>query len=161
MNFESIKSGNESSVREFEKQLGFDLPKDYKNFLIQNDGVKFVNYSHFYVSVLEQNVLIDILYGVTGEKRYSITRKNNIFKDEIPQKSLLIGEDPGGTPVQLPPRFAGLKMMQILKLITGKDYSLCPCCHTGHMIRYKPPSCNSRQHSGQSETNRKESTTRQ
>ena len=41
--------------------------------------------------------------------------------------------------VQLPPRFAGLKMMQILKLITGKDYSLCPCCHTGHMIRYKPP----------------------
>ena len=101
MNFESIKSGNESSVREFEKQLGFDLPKDYKNFLIQNDGVKFVNYSHFYVSVLEQNVLIDILYGVTGEKRYSITRQNNIFKDEIPEKSLLIGEDPGGTPILL------------------------------------------------------------
>ena len=41
--------------------------------------------------------------------------------------------------VQLPPRFAGLKTMQILELITGKDYTLCPCCKTGHMHKYKPP----------------------
>ena len=101
MNFERIKSGDEATVQEFEKRLGFDLPKDYKNFLTQNDGVKFENYAHFYVSALEQNVLMDILYGVTGEKRYSITRQNNIFKDEIPEKSLLIGEDPGGTPILL------------------------------------------------------------
>jgi hypothetical protein len=39
----------------------------------------------------------------------------------------------------LPPRFAGLNMTQILKLLTGKDYSLCPCCQTGHMKRYNPP----------------------
>ena len=36
---------------------------------------------------------------------------------------------------QLPPRFAGLKMNQILQLITGKDYSICPCCKKGHMIK--------------------------
>ena len=53
--------------------------------------------------------------------------------DKLRQCFYLIGK------IQLPPRFAGLKMMQILKLITGMDYSLCPCCHTGHMIRYKPP----------------------
>ena len=41
--------------------------------------------------------------------------------------------------VQLPPRFAGLKMMQILELLTGKNYSLCPCCNEGHMQKYKPP----------------------
>ena len=41
--------------------------------------------------------------------------------------------------VQLPPRFDGLKMMQILELITGRQYSLCPCCKTGHMQLYKPP----------------------
>jgi hypothetical protein len=39
----------------------------------------------------------------------------------------------------LPPRFEGLKMTQILELLTGKDYSLCPCCRTGHMQLYKPP----------------------
>jgi hypothetical protein len=40
--------------------------------------------------------------------------------------------------VQLPPRFAGLNMTQILFLLTGKDYSLCPCCLEGHMQRYNP-----------------------
>jgi len=40
---------------------------------------------------------------------------------------------------QLPPRFMGLKMIQILELLTGRDYSLCPCCKTGHMQIYKPP----------------------
>jgi hypothetical protein len=41
--------------------------------------------------------------------------------------------------VLLPPRFEGLTMMEILQLLTGKDYSLCPCCKQGHMQRYKPP----------------------
>ena len=41
--------------------------------------------------------------------------------------------------VKLPPRFDGLTMIQILELLTGKDYSLCPCCKTGHLQRYKPP----------------------
>ena len=41
--------------------------------------------------------------------------------------------------VRLPPRFDGLDTMQIIKLLTGMDFSLCPCCRTGHMIRYKPP----------------------
>jgi len=43
--------------------------------------------------------------------------------------------------VQMPPRFDGLKMMQILEWLTGKDYSICPCCKTGHMQIYKPPEC--------------------
>jgi hypothetical protein len=41
--------------------------------------------------------------------------------------------------VQLPPRFTGLNTIQILLLLTGNDYSLCPCCKTGHMQIYKPP----------------------
>jgi hypothetical protein len=41
--------------------------------------------------------------------------------------------------VQMPPRFDGLNMIQILEWLTGKDYSICPCCKTGRMQRYKPP----------------------
>jgi len=41
--------------------------------------------------------------------------------------------------VQLPPRFTGLKMIKILELLTGRDYSLCPCCNQGYMQKYKPP----------------------
>jgi hypothetical protein len=41
--------------------------------------------------------------------------------------------------VKLPPRFGGLNTIQILLLLTGNDYSLCPCCKTGHMQILKPP----------------------
>jgi hypothetical protein len=41
--------------------------------------------------------------------------------------------------VKLPPRFQGLTMIEILQLLTGKEYNLCPCCKTGHMQIYKPP----------------------
>ncbi|MDR0795692.1 MAG: IS91 family transposase [Tannerella sp.] len=44
---------------------------------------------------------------------------------------------------QLPPRFNGLNVIQILMLLTGKDFSLCPCCNSGQMQmqmkRFKPP----------------------
>jgi hypothetical protein len=63
-------------------------------------------------------------YGI-----FSIKNRNNKLKQCI----ALIGK------VQLPPRFTGLNLIQILKLLTGKDYSLCPCCKTGHMQPYKPP----------------------
>ena len=41
--------------------------------------------------------------------------------------------------VLLPPRFEGLNSFQILELLTGKDYTLCPCCQTGRMKRYNLP----------------------
>jgi hypothetical protein len=41
--------------------------------------------------------------------------------------------------VQLPPQFRGLTMNQVLLLITGRDYSLCPCCNTGHLQIHAPP----------------------
>jgi hypothetical protein len=41
--------------------------------------------------------------------------------------------------IKLSPRFQGLTMYQILELLTGKDYSLCPCCKTGHLQIFKPP----------------------
>jgi len=40
---------------------------------------------------------------------------------------------------QLPPRFMGLKMIQIRELRTGRYYSLYPCCKIGHMQKHKPP----------------------
>jgi len=53
--------------------------------------------------------------------------------DKLSQCYVLINK------VRLPPRFDGLDTIQILKLLTGIDFNLCPCCQTGHMKRYKPP----------------------
>ena len=41
--------------------------------------------------------------------------------------------------VQQTPRFQGLNNMEILRLLTGNDFSLCPCCKKGKMILIKPP----------------------
>ena len=29
-------------------------------------------------------------------------------------------------------------LIQVLQLLTGIDYSICPCCQTGRMKRYNP-----------------------
>jgi hypothetical protein len=63
-------------------------------------------------------------YGI-----FSIKNRNNKLKHCL----ALIGK------VQLPPRFTGLNLIQILKLLTGRDYSLCTCDKKGHMQPYKPP----------------------
>ena len=39
----------------------------------------------------------------------------------------------------LPPRFSGLNMLQVITLLTGKDYSLCPACGDGKLRVLKPP----------------------
>ena len=40
---------------------------------------------------------------------------------------------------QLPPRFSGLSMVHIIKLLTGKDYNICPTCREGRLRVLKPP----------------------
>ena len=37
------------------------------------------------------------------------------------------------------PKFSGLNMLQIITLLTGKDYSLCPVCGDGKLRILKPP----------------------
>ena len=97
---EVIKNGEKNDVFTFESKLNFHLPDDYKEFLSKYDGVRFYN-CEFYVNDIEQKVLMDVLYGLNGEKKYDIHKKNDRFVNEIPKKSLVIGEDPGGTPILL------------------------------------------------------------
>lgn len=97
---EVIKKGSKDIVIPFEEQLGFSLPDDYKVFLSEYDGVRFYN-CEFYVNKIQQKILIDVLYGVKGEKKFDIYTKNKRFEDEIPEKSLVIGEDQGGAPILL------------------------------------------------------------
>jgi hypothetical protein len=95
-----IKKGNEIDVLKLEKKLEFSFPLDYKEFITKYDGVRFYH-CKFYVERLRQEVLMDVLYGITGEKRFDLMKNNKYFEGEIPDKSLIIGEDPGGTPILL------------------------------------------------------------
>jgi hypothetical protein len=41
--------------------------------------------------------------------------------------------------IQLKPRFEGLKTVEIIQLIFGKEFFICPCCGIGRMQLLKPP----------------------
>jgi len=79
MKIEAINKGSEAKALAFQEFLGFTLPDDYFNFLAQNDGD------------IEEYIMFDLFYNI--EKCIKIYEE---FSDDFPEKSLVIGRDPGG-----------------------------------------------------------------
>lgn len=78
-------------IRKLESLLGFDLPKDYIEFLIKNNGGNGQG-SYIYVEELQENIYIDIFYGVLlPQKALNILFWFDKLKDDMPKKSLVIG----------------------------------------------------------------------
>ena len=99
---------NEESVHAFEQQIDFVLPEDYRQFLIKNNGGSVKNQT-FFVKDLDQEVLMDVMYGLTNTDARSLTLGFWIkeYDGEMGQKELVVGSDPGGH--------------QILYITTGED----------------------------------------
>lgn len=96
MEMNTYGTGNLLAIESLEKQLNITLPDDYKKFLVSNNGAKIVD-GYFYVKDLNQEILMDVLYGIGLEKRvFNLEFWHQEYGDEIPQSSLLIGGDPGG-----------------------------------------------------------------
>ena len=90
MKIEAINKGNEAKALAFQEFLGFTLPDDYFNFLVQNDGA-IIDEAYFYVKDIEEYIMFDLFYDI--EKCIKIHEE---FSDDFPDKSLVIGRDPGG-----------------------------------------------------------------
>ena len=90
MKIEAINKGNEAKALAFQEFLGFTLPDDYFNFLVQNDGA-IIDEAYFYVQDREEYIMFDLFYDI--EKCIKIYEE---FSDDFPDKSLVIGRDPGG-----------------------------------------------------------------
>lgn len=88
---------DEAVVLDFEQQIGVSLPSDYRNFLVQNNGGR-VDSQSFFVKDLDQEILLDVLFGITNSKARSLTLSYwlNEYGDELQEKTLIIGRDPGG-----------------------------------------------------------------
>jgi len=102
MNVQDLKtfghSINETELISFEKgDIGFQLPDDYRSFLLMYNGGGLSGYS-FYAEDIDQEFRTDVFYGLNIEGRRAIDLRYwfNTYDDEIPKKSLLIGGDPGG-----------------------------------------------------------------
>lgn len=83
-----------TAVAAFASGLGFSLPADYVAFLEQQNGGS--------VSVCKVeaddvgDVLVDYIFGIGQKKVLDLQYWQSRYKQEIPDRSLLIGTDPGG-----------------------------------------------------------------
>ncbi|MBO0950803.1 SMI1/KNR4 family protein [Fibrella forsythiae] len=80
-----------------EEKIGFALPSDYRDFLKISNGGRVLN-QVFHVDDLEQDILMNVFYGynVSQDKVLNLLFWFDKYQDEIPEHSLLIGNDPGG-----------------------------------------------------------------
>ena len=96
-NITSWGQNDETTVAAFEQEIGFSLPSDYRTFLKGNNGCK-VNKQVFLVKDLDQDIMLDVFYGITNATSKSLTLNYWLteFGDEIEEKTVLFGSDPGG-----------------------------------------------------------------
>jgi hypothetical protein len=88
---------SEAAVAAFEEEIGFPLPNDYRLFIKENNGCK-VNKQVFFVKDLDQDIMLHVFYGITNSTSRSLTLRYWLdeFGDEVEEKTLLFGSDPGG-----------------------------------------------------------------
>jgi len=90
MKIEAINKGSEAKALAFQEFLSFILPDDYFNFLVQNDGA-IIDEAYFYVKDIEEYIMFDLFYDIE-----ECIETYEEFSDDFPDKSLVIGRDPGG-----------------------------------------------------------------
>lgn len=79
-------------ANQLDDMLGFEVPSDYKEFLIKTNGGRFDFEDEHYILVKNKKIWIDVLYGNKGNKRSSLMFWNNEYVDEIPENAIIIGD---------------------------------------------------------------------
>jgi hypothetical protein len=83
-------------IEYLENTLGFDLPDDYVEFLIKNNGGK-IQDSCIYIEKIQEFIFFDVFYGISlPPKALNLYFWFNEFKDDMPKNSLVIADEIGG-----------------------------------------------------------------
>jgi len=94
--FVSWGKNDETAVARLEQELGFSLPADYRDFLLDNNGGR-VDDELFFVEGLGQQVTMDVFYGATHPNpALTVSYWLQEYGDELQERTLVIGTDPGG-----------------------------------------------------------------
>jgi len=70
-------------IKNFEENIGFILPEDYKK-----------KYSGFFLKDLNEFIILDVLCGFEIEE-LDLYEWNDEYKEDLLEKSIIIGHDPG------------------------------------------------------------------
>lgn len=87
----------EAQLITLEKKVGTSLPADYRNFLLENNGVEVLNQS-FFVEGVDQEIKPQVLFGLhnTSSRGLTLSYWLTEYEDELGPDTLLIGKDRGG-----------------------------------------------------------------
>ena len=86
----------EEEIFKLEEEIGFTLPNDYKEFLINfNGGVPEVKYSTFKLNELEENIGLRVLYGLNVEEKLDLREWYEEYEDDLLDDCLIIGHGIG------------------------------------------------------------------
>lgn len=86
----------EEKILKLEDEIGFTLPNDYKEFLINfNGGVPEVKYSTFTLNELEENIGLQVLYGLDLEENLDLREWYEEYEDDLLDDCLIIGHGIG------------------------------------------------------------------
>lgn len=93
MLIESLKKES-VSIESFEKELGFELPNEYRVFLEKYNGAISKDSTSIHINKLNTNIEIDSLFGIsTGKEWLDIAYWMKAYADEIPHSSIIVGYD--------------------------------------------------------------------
>lgn len=96
MNIKGYGNVKEEEFFKLEDEIGFTLPNDYKEFLINfNGGVPEVKYSTFTLSELEENIGLQVLYGLDLEENLDLREWYEEYEDDLLDDCLIIGHGIG------------------------------------------------------------------
>ena len=86
----------EEEIFKLEEEIGFTLPNDYKEFLINfNGGVPEVKYSTFKLNELEENIGLQVLYGLNLEENLDLREWYEEYEEDLLDDCLIIGHGIG------------------------------------------------------------------
>jgi hypothetical protein len=93
--FESFEHTDGEALNAFESSVGFALPADYREFLERHNGGKFKG-ALFDIPELHMSEALDVLFGFNTKRALDLRHWQNEMRGQIPNKSIIIGKDPGG-----------------------------------------------------------------
>jgi hypothetical protein len=111
MNIKGFGQATDEMISNFEQYIGFLLPEDYKQFLRErNGGTAIIRYSTFFVEELNENIPLDVMYGLGVERPFDIIKWYDEYMDDLLPNSLVIGDDPGSGKIVLvtDPEYKGI-----------------------------------------------------
>ncbi|WP_434778815.1 SMI1/KNR4 family protein [Neisseria sp. Ec49-e6-T10] len=78
-------------INQLAKKFSITLPNDYAKFLLEHNGGTMSGYIASYFETLQQNIFLEVLFGIGLNTDFNLEDWNNEYKDELLEQTLIIG----------------------------------------------------------------------